>query len=59
MILKNFKSIDKIIDFVKENKGIEYSEKIMIDMTEKAHSILHSYPNSEYKRSLQSSRVYD
>ena len=52
--LKNFKSIDKIIDFVKVNKGIEYSEKIMNDLITQSREILHSYPNSEYKRSLES-----
>ena len=41
--LKNNRSIDEIIEFVKENKGIEYSEKIMIDMTEKTHSILNRF----------------
>ena len=50
--LKNNRSIDEIIEFVKENKGIEYSEKIMIDMTEKAHSILNKFPDSKYKKSL-------
>ena len=52
--LKNFKSIDKIIDFVKVNKGIEYSEKIMNDLITQSREILHSYPNSEYKKSLES-----
>jgi len=50
--LKNYRSIDEIIEFVKENKGIDYSEKIMIDMTEKAYSILNKFPDSKYKKSL-------
>ena len=51
--LKDYKSIDQIISFVKENNGIEYSEKIMKNLVDKASSILEKYPESEYKKSLK------
>ena len=51
--LKDYKSIDQIISYVKENNGIEYSEKIMRSLVDKASSILDNYPESEYKKSLQ------
>ena len=50
--LKNYKSIDKIIDFVKEQGGIDYSQHLMNNLTEKAHSILEKFPKSDYKKSL-------
>ena len=51
--LKDYKSIDQIISYVKENNGIEYSEKIMKNLVDKASSILEKYPESEYKKSLK------
>ena len=51
--LKNYKSIDKIIDFVKEEGGIEYSQSFMNNLIEKAYSILEKYPESDYKKSLK------
>jgi octaprenyl-diphosphate synthase len=51
--LKNYKSIEKIISFVKENDGIEYSEKIMKELVIKASNILDMYPKSDYKNSLE------
>ncbi len=50
--LKKYRSIDEIIQIVKENDGIKYSEKIMIDMIDKAYSILKKFPDSDYKKSL-------
>ena len=50
--LKKYSSIDEIIQIVKENDGIKYSEKIMIDMIDKAYSILKKFPDSDYKKSL-------
>ena len=51
--LKNYKSIDKIIDFVKEEGGIDYSQNLMNNLTEKAYSILEKFPESDYKNSLK------
>ncbi len=51
--LKNYKSIDKIIDFVKEEGGIDYSQNLMNNLTEKAYSILEKYPESDYNKSLK------
>ena len=51
--LKNYKSIDKIIDFVKEEGGIDYSQNLMNNLTEKAFSILEKFPESDYKNSLK------
>ena len=50
--LKKYSSIDEIIQIVKENDGIKYSEKIMIDMIDKAYFILKKFPDSDYKKSL-------
>ena len=50
--LKNFKSIDKVISFVKENGGIDYSEKIMSTLIERSYNILNQFPESKYKNSL-------
>tara|TARA_Y100000590_G_scaffold155806_1_gene179093 strand:- start:589 stop:1008 length:420 start_codon:yes stop_codon:yes gene_type:complete len=51
--LRNYKSIDKIISFVKENKGIQYSQKVMKNLVERSEEILENFPNSEYKISLK------
>ena len=51
--LKNFKSIGKIIEFVKKNNGIEYSEKIMNNLIFESREILNSFPQSKYKSSLE------
>tara|TARA_Y100000766_G_scaffold115177_1_gene99086 strand:- start:166 stop:1122 length:957 start_codon:yes stop_codon:yes gene_type:complete len=50
--LKNFKSIDKVISFVKENGGIDYSEKIMSNLIERSYNIINQFPESKYKNSL-------
>ena len=50
--LKNYRAIDEIIEIVKENDGIKYSEKKMIQMIDEAYSILKNFPDSEYKKSL-------
>ena len=49
--LKKYSGIDEIIEIVKENDGIKYSEK-MIQMIDEAYSILKNFPDSEYKKSL-------
>ena len=50
---KKFKSIDKVISFVKENGGIDYSEKIMSNLIDRSYDILNQFHESKYKNSLQ------
>ncbi len=50
--LKKYRAIDEIIEIVKENDGIKYSEKKMIQMIDEAYSILKNFSDSEYKKSL-------
>ena len=56
--LKKFKSIDKVISFVKENGGIDYSEKIMCNLINSSYDILNQFPESKYKNSLQNLLEY-
>ena len=54
-ILKNvkyFKSVEKIISFVKEKNGIAYSENKMNAMIIKSKKILNSFSDSVYKESI-------
>ena len=46
------KRVKEVIDFVKNNGGIEYTTNKMITYQEQAIEILDSYPDSEYKTSL-------
>ena len=50
--VKDFKSVEKIISFVKEKNGIAYSENKMNAMIIKSKKILNSFPDSVYKESL-------
>ena len=50
--IKSYKSIDQIISFVKEKKGVIYSEKIMNDLIGQAKSIMNFFPDSLYKKSI-------
>ncbi|GAK99131.1 octaprenyl diphosphate synthase [Nonlabens ulvanivorans] len=47
------KRVKEVIDFVKNNGGLEYAVKAMYDYRDKAMEILNTYPDSEYKRSLE------
>jgi len=54
-ILKNvkyFKSVEKIISFVKDKNGIAYSENKMNAMIIKSKKILNSFQDSVYKESI-------
>jgi len=46
------KRVKEVIDFVKENGGIEYTINKMYDYKNRALSILKNYPESPYKSSL-------
>ena len=50
--VKDFKSVEKIISFVKEKNGIAYSENKMNTMIIKSKKILNSFPDSVYKESI-------
>tara|TARA_B100000678_G_scaffold45735_1_gene35530 strand:- start:636 stop:1592 length:957 start_codon:yes stop_codon:yes gene_type:complete len=50
--VKDFKSVEKIISFVKEKNGIAYSENKMNTMIIKSKKILNFFPDSVYKESL-------
>ena len=50
--VKDFKSVEKIISFVKEKNGIVYSENKMNAMIIKSKKILNSFPDSLYKESI-------
>ncbi|MBJ2174941.1 polyprenyl synthetase family protein [Aureibaculum sp. A20] len=49
---KNKKRVKEVIDFVKDNGGIEYTIKKMNTYHEEALAILDTYPDSQYKKSL-------
>ena len=49
---KDKKRVKEVIDFVKENGGIEYTTKKVNEYTTKALVILKNYPDSIYKDSL-------
>lgn len=44
--------IDVLVSYTKENGGIEYANKVMSDLAEKAKDTLSSYPDSDAKTSL-------
>ena len=48
----------EVIEFVKENGGIEYTIKKMNDYQSQALEILKTYPDSEYKDSLSTMVSY-
>ena len=50
--VKDFKSVEKIISFVKEKNGIAYSENKMNAMIIKSKKILNYFPDSVYKESI-------
>ena len=49
---KDKKRVKEVIDFVKENGGIEYTTNKMYDYKNRALAILENYPESPYKSSL-------
>ena len=51
---KNKVRVKEVIEFVKQNGGIEYTETKMKEYQIAALAILNSYPNSPYKESLLS-----
>lgn len=49
---KNQKRVQQIIQYVKDNGGIEYTKKVMHEYNAKALKVLDEFPDSEYKDSL-------
>jgi len=50
---RNTKRVKEVIEFVKNNGGIEYTISKMKSYQERAMEILDDYPDSEFKNSLQ------
>ena len=49
---KDKRRVKELIDFVKENGGLEYAVSKMKEYQQKALDILNTYPDSPYKKSL-------
>lgn len=47
-------SVKEVIEFVKKNNGIEYSQKVAFDLGEKAKNCLAIFQDSQAKQSLES-----
>lgn len=45
--------VSKLVEFTKENGGIDYAVKVMTEYAEKAKSLLSVYPDSDVKKSLE------
>ncbi len=50
---KNKKRVNEVIAFVKDNGGLDYAVTKMKSFQEEALKLLSTYPNSEYKTSLE------
>ena len=44
--------IDALVDFTKQNGGIEYAVQVMNDYAQKAKNLLASFPSSDVKQAL-------
>ncbi|MFO7823508.1 MAG: polyprenyl synthetase family protein [Cyclobacterium sp.] len=55
---ENKKTVNEIIEFVKNSGGLEYSQNIMNDFYQEALAILADFPDSNYKSSLSSLVTY-
>lgn len=54
----NKQRVKEVINFVKQNGGLEYTHQKMISYQQKAMEILASYPESEYKQALTTMIAY-
>lgn len=52
------KRVKEVMDFVKENNGIEYATLKMTQFCESALELLKEYPDSPYRKSLESLIAY-
>ena len=55
---ENSKKVAEVIQFVRQSGGIEYAQKIMNDYRDQAFALLHQFPNSEVRRSLEALVMY-
>jgi octaprenyl-diphosphate synthase len=49
---KRTRSVAKIIDFVRRQKGLEYAEKVMLEYSNKALAMLQELPGSPYRAAM-------
>jgi len=47
------KSVNEVIDFVKKSGGLDYANKVMTQYFDEALEILNTFPESDYKTSLE------
>lgn len=47
------KKVAEVIDFVKASRGTEYATEVMQNYRQEAEKLLHEFPDSDYKTSLQ------
>ncbi|MFV0163070.1 polyprenyl synthetase family protein [Empedobacter falsenii] len=52
------KRVREIIQYVKDNGGIEYTQKMMKKYSQEALDILHEFPESQYRNSLETMVKY-
>ncbi len=50
---KDKKRVKQVIAFVKDNGGLEYAEKSMMDYQKKALTLLNNFPSTPYKAALE------
>jgi len=55
---KNPKAVERVIEFVKQKGGLEYTEKKMLEFKSKALEVLALYPESEFRSSLEKLTEY-
>ena len=52
------KRVREIIQYVKDNGGIEYTQKMMKKYSQEALDILYEFPENEYRNSLETMVKY-
>ena len=50
---ENPKKVAEVIDFVKKSRGLEYATGVMKKFQKEAMDLLHEYPDSVYRKSMQ------
>ena len=50
---RNKKRVKEVIQFVKDNGGLAYAERKMKEIQEQAMTILHTFPESDYRNALE------
>jgi octaprenyl-diphosphate synthase len=49
---KDKKRVKEVIEFVKNNNGLNYAEQKMVQFQQEALQLIENYPQSDYKNSL-------